>query len=140
MNIFKNIFNFKGRSIRKEFITYAVAVYSGRLFTKDAIESIYEKPIEGLLALLFLILLLLPAPALIARRLNDGGYSLKCFFYLIVSVSIWGMFASCAQFLFAKRTLVYDICIYTSIGAALVSVILCLLIFIFCIARKSRLE
>jgi uncharacterized membrane protein YhaH (DUF805 family) len=137
-NVFRNVSNFKGKSTRREFIIYAVTVYAGLFFTKGTVMSIYEHPIEGLLALLSMTLLLFPAPALVARRLNDGGHSLKWLFSLIALIFIWGVFASCAEFLFTKKTLIYDICVYASFGVTLAFVILCLLVFIFCIAGKSK--
>ncbi len=92
MSVFKKIKDFNGNSSRKEFLIYFVALYCVVRFTIESAISIYSRPIEGVLSILALIFFIAPMPALIVRRLNDCGRSVKWLLSLIsllfISISI----------------------------------------------------
>jgi uncharacterized membrane protein YhaH (DUF805 family) len=78
ISIYKKCLNFKGRSTRAEFYSFCLFVILSFILafiTVTEIQNLFGRTIRRILSCLCVIGIIVPFPALIVRRLHDGGHS-----------------------------------------------------------------
>ena len=133
MIAFKRISDFKGTSDKREFQPYGVLLITA-LWIVSSVSSGPMEPIESSLRLAGLILVLLPLPALITRRLRDLGHLTMGKVYL-------GTFAAALLLELSYRLGLWNSCL-AMIGmlTSFVALGLCVVIFLLCFFKSSKIK